>query len=169
MRRCELCSQPFPLKIKVDGRLRNLQNRRYCLTCSPYRAHNTRLLTAPLTADERQARTTEVRRRKYRKYQRKCRRQRKQLLVDLLGGCCRICGYDRDCPGAYSFHHRDPADKTFELGTRGLLGRWHELIAEVSKCVLLCCRCHAEVHAGLHTDWELHWRGQVAQPGRAAD
>ena len=40
MGRCELCSQPFPNKLKVDGRLRNLQNRRYCLICSPFGAHN---------------------------------------------------------------------------------------------------------------------------------
>ena len=167
MRLCRLCSKPIPCKIKVDGKLRNVQNRRYCLTCSPYRAHNTRQLTEPLTEEARQKRTAEVRRAKYRKYQRKTRHHRKRLLVALLGGCCGICGYNRDCPSAYSFHHRDPASKKFEVSTRGLLARWEELIAEVRKCVLLCCRCHAEVHAGLHKDWEVRWKGQVAQSGRA--
>jgi len=158
MRRCELCSQLVPCKVRIDGKVRNLQNRRYCLTCSPYRAHNTRPLTEPLTEQSRQERTAEVRRQKYRKYQRKMRRQRKRMLVTLLGGCCRICGYSRDCPAAYAFHHRDPASKAFDLGRRGLLRRWEVLLAKVRKCVLLCCRCHAEVHDGLHKNRELQWR-----------
>jgi hypothetical protein len=169
LRQCALCSRPFPAKIKVGGRWRSLQNRHYCLTCSPYKAHNTRLLTEPLTAETRQQRTTEVRRAKFRTYQRKTRRYRKRLLVRLLGGCCQICGYDRDCPAAYAFHHRDPASKVFDVSTRGLLRRWDELIVEVDKCVLLCCRCHAEVHAGLYPDRVALWNGQVAQSGRAVD
>ena len=160
---CELCSRPFPTKVVVGGKLRNLQNRRYCLTCSPYGAHNTRPLAEPLTEATRQRRAAEVRRAKFRKYQRKFRRHRKRLLIEMCDGCCQICGYNRDCPAAYHFHHRDPALKAFELGTRGLLRRWDELIAEVRKCVLLCCRCHAEVHAGLHQEAEHRWEGQVAQ------
>ncbi len=158
MKCCELCSQPIPWKIKVDGKPRSLQNRRYCLICSPYKAHNTRQLVDPLTAEQRQQRTVESRRTKYRKYQRKARHHRKRLLVEMLGGCCQICGYDRDCPSAYDFHHRDPATKVFEVGSRGLLRRLDELIAEAGKCVLLCCRCHREVHAGLHKDWQLRWK-----------
>jgi hypothetical protein len=167
---CALCSRPFPAKLMVDGRWRNLQNRRYCLVCSPYHAHNTRPLTEPLTDESRQKRTAEVCRAKFRKYQRTKRRQRKQTLVRLLGGCCQICRYDRDCPAAYDFHHRDPASKSFEVSSRGLLRRWDELLAEVAKCVLLCCRCHTEVHAGLHPEQvALSNNGQVAQIGRAVD
>ncbi|SRR6266542_361609 len=161
MQRCKLCLRLFATKINVDGRLRNLQNRRYCFTCSPFGAHNTRALE--LSPGTREVRAAEVRRAKYRKYQRKTRRLRKRLLVQLLGGRCGICGYDKDCPAAYSFHHRDPASKKFEISTRGLLGRWDELLAEVRKCVLLCCRCHAELHAGLHKEWEHRCEGQVAQ------
>lgn len=162
MKRCELCSQPFPGKIKVDGKVRSLQNRRYCLTCSPFLAHNTRALI--VTEETRLRRAAEVRRMKYRKYQRKNRRQRKRLLVELLGGCCRICGYREDCPAAYSFHHRDPASKAFDFSHHGgLLRPWNELVAEVQKCVLLCCRCHAEVHAGMHRERQASWEGQVAQ------
>ena len=58
MRRCELCSQPFPTKVKMGGKTRNLQNRRYCLNCSPYKAHNTRRLT--VTQEERQKRAAEA-------------------------------------------------------------------------------------------------------------
>jgi hypothetical protein len=163
MRCCQLCSRPFPKKVVVDGKLRNLQNRRYCLVCSPFLAHNTRRLNESLTDDIRQRRAAEARQKKYRKYQRKARRERKRKLVQLLGGSCRICGYCKDSPRSYSFHHRDPATKAFSISERGLLRRWEELLAEVRKCVLLCSRCHDEVHDGLHPDKDAEWQGQVAQ------
>ena len=153
MKRCELCNQPFPVKVEVNGKVRNLQRRRYCLACSPFLEHNTRQLE--VSEEMRQARAAEVRRRKYRKHQRKTRRQRKRWLVDFFGGSCQICGYCKDCPAAYDFHHRDPALKEFEIGSQGLLRRWDEVLAEVKKCVLLCCRCHVELHSGLHNDWDI--------------
>jgi len=159
MRRCELCAELVPCKVRIDGKVRNLQNRRYCLTCSPFGTHNTRRLT--VTEAMRQERAAEVRRLKYRKYQRKTRRQRKRMLLTLFGGGCRICGYNRDCPGAYDFHHCDPALKSFELGSKGLLRKWEELLAEVKKCVLLCRRCHAEVRDGLHRELEKQWREAI--------
>ncbi len=157
MRLCPLCSHPIPWKIKVDGKWHSLQNRKYCLECSPYGAHNTRPLQEPLTEESRKAMSAEARRAKYQRYQRKMRRRRKRLLTRLLGGRCLICGYNRDCPAAYSFHHRDPKEKLFEVSRRGLLRRWEDLIAEVRKCVLLCLRCHAEFHSGLHQEWVGHW------------
>jgi hypothetical protein len=159
VRGCRLCSQPIPWKIVVEGKARSLQNRKYCLECSPYKAHNTRRLTLPPDHDGKRRLSVEAQRAKFRRYQRKKRRLRKGQLVRLMGGRCQICGYDKDCPAAYSFHHRDPKEKSFEIGSRGLLRRWEELIAEIKKCILLCCRCHAEMHAGLHPDRD----GQVAQ------
>lgn len=160
---CQLCSQPFPTKIRVGGQLHNLQNRKYCLTLSPYKAHNTRKLIKPFNPANNESQSAEASRAKFRRYQRKKRRHRKQLLIKMLGGQCLICGYNRECSVAFSFHHRDPACKSFEVSKRGLLRRMEELLAEVRKCVLLCCRCHSEVHAGLHKDWERLWEGQVAQ------
>lgn len=154
LRYCKLCSGPLPLKINIDGKMHSLQNRLYCLTCSPFGAHNTRQLTEHLTKGTRRKRNAESERTKFRKYQRKTRHQRKRLLIELLGGCCLICSYNQDCPSAYDFHHRNPAEKRFDLGSYGLLRRWEEVITEARKCVLLCCRCHREVHAGLHKEWE---------------
>ncbi len=151
MRYCKLCSGPLPVKIEIDGRVRNLQNRLYCLACSPFGAHNTRRLT--VGKQEHQQRREESNRAKYRKYQRKMRRHRKGLLIQMLGGNCQICGYSRRCNPAYDFHHRDPAKKSFEI-TTGLMRQWEEVVAEARKCVVLCKRCHAEVHDGLHKDWE---------------
>jgi hypothetical protein len=39
------------------------------------------------------------------------RRRIKQQLIQYKGGKCSVCGYDKDCPSAYEFHHRDPSTK----------------------------------------------------------
>ncbi len=158
MRRCRLCGKEIPAKYWLDGRRLNLQNRKYCLECSPYRAHNTRRLHDLPNEVSRQRMTQAARREMFRRYQSKKRQQRKEALVQLLGGGCAICGYSLKCPAAFCFHHRNPEEKSFTFSRQGLLGRWEELLAEVAKCVLLCCRCHAEVRSGLHTDLEVVWR-----------
>jgi hypothetical protein len=56
-----------------------------------------------------------------------------------------LCGYD-SCQRSLDFHHVDPAEKDFTFG--GKHGwPWEKLRAELQKTVLLCCRCHGEVHA----------------------
>jgi hypothetical protein len=78
------------------------------------------------------------------------RRRAKRILVAEAGGRCRICGYDRSV-AALHFHHLDPAQKRFGLGSRGLARSIASLRKEARKCVLLCSNCHAEVEAGLAT------------------
>jgi transposase-like protein len=74
------------------------------------------------------------------------RRKVKRILVAEAGGGCSICGYDRHV-AALEFHHLDPNEKEFTLARRGAHSI-EKLRAEVSKCVLLCSNCHAEVEAG---------------------
>lgn len=71
----------------------------------------------------------------------------KQLLVEEAGGCCAVCGYDR-CIINLTFHHVDPAQKSFGLGmhTTKALATYRE---EIQKCVLVCANCHGEIEAGL--------------------
>jgi hypothetical protein len=82
------------------------------------------------------------------------RDERKDKIIDYLGGRCKVCGYSR-CKAALDLHHLDPNSKLEKLRTRsggsifGRLSKWEDLKAEADKCVLLCCRCHREVHAGL--------------------
>lgn len=66
----------------------------------------------------------------------------KQRLVDLSGGRCSKCGYDR-CIAALDFHHRDPSIKEFNLKTSV---PWDRLVEEAKKCDLLCANCHREEH-----------------------
>ena len=79
------------------------------------------------------------------------RRQRvKQILVAEAGGCCVLCGYDRYV-GALQFHHRDPAQKRFQLGAAGLTRSLAAMREEAAKCSLLCANCHAELEGGIVT------------------
>ena len=70
--------------------------------------------------------------------------KRKIILVNRLGGKCSICGYSINL-AALVFHHK--GNKHFQLDVRSLSNRRIESInSEVSKCILLCNNCHAEVH-----------------------
>jgi hypothetical protein len=72
------------------------------------------------------------------------RNRAKLRLIEYKGGCCQRCGYCKPVPGAYDFHHPDPTQKEFTVG--GKSWAFDRLKAEVDKCILLCRRCHAEVH-----------------------
>lgn len=72
--------------------------------------------------------------------------ERKLLLIDLLGGSCNKCGYNKNL-AALAFHHKDPASKSYSLGLDSIFNRsLDSLKEEVSKCELLCHNCHAEHH-----------------------
>jgi hypothetical protein len=47
------------------------------------------------------------------------------------------------------FHHKDPTQKDFSISAKGQTLAYTTLLKEAQKCLLLCCRCHGEVHAGL--------------------
>ena len=72
------------------------------------------------------------------------RRRVKRLLIEYKGGRCIQCGYDKDCPPSYAFHHRDPNQK--DLAISGKSWSYERLKAEADKCDLLCVRCHTELH-----------------------
>jgi len=73
-------------------------------------------------------------------------KKRKLELIELLGGCCTACGYDKNY-AALEFHHKEPGEKAFSLDLRSLSNRKFELILEeVKKCNLVCSNCHTEIH-----------------------
>lgn len=69
---------------------------------------------------------------------------RKKKAVELMGGKCCKCGYDKNY-AALSFHHLDPSTKIHDWQTLRLQS-WKNIIAELKKCIMLCGNCHAEVH-----------------------
>lgn len=72
------------------------------------------------------------------------RRNKKEKLVQLFGGKCKLCGYKR-YSGALDFHHLNPRTKSFALSVRGLCYSWKTVLKEAKKCALLCKNCHTEV------------------------
>jgi len=148
---CKKCNNPFPYKKKIDGKVRNLKSRKYCLDCSPFGKHNTRCLE---TACNRPS--ISGNRVPFSKWSEKAKEEnrarifwrgyfRKQSLILIKGGSCEICGYCKHC-GSLSFHHKDPGQKSFELNSR-VLGtkNWEDILHESDKCQLLCLNCHGEI------------------------
>jgi transposase len=78
------------------------------------------------------------------------RRRVKEILVREAGGACVICGYDK-WMGALEFHHVNPREKAFCLGSAGVTRALDRVREEARKCVLLCSNCHAEVEGGVRT------------------
>ena len=71
---------------------------------------------------------------------------RKLELVKSAGGCCSLCGYNKNL-AALAFHHIGADEKDFKLDMRSLSNRRLEVVrAEVRKCVLVCQNCHSELH-----------------------
>ena len=134
MRKCKKCGKKVPYKVVIDGRSRNLKNRKFCLECSPFKQHNTRDITK--------------RKREKWEYRSERRRRLKLELIQYKGGHCELCGYDKPIPRAYAFHHEDPDTKEIDLATDSV--SWEKMKQEADKCRLLCCRCHMEVHHELY-------------------
>lgn len=142
----------FPVKIEIAGVLRNLKNRRYCLTCSPFKEHNTRPLPLELS-EQKSCRFCNRPLRNAR--QNVCapcsvtrsQRRRKIRAVQYYGGKCIRCGYDK-CPAVLTFDHRDPTIKEVAPSYAILKWSWDKTKKELDKCDLLCANCHGERHYG---------------------
>ena len=76
------------------------------------------------------------------------RRNTKLKLITCMGSKCQICSYSKSV-SALEFHHLNPEEKDFGLGTsRANPKNWDAIVDEVKKCILLCSNCHREVHDG---------------------
>jgi hypothetical protein len=85
--------------------------------------------------------------------QRKRWRDRKRKAVELMGGKCQKCGYNKNL-SCFDFHHLDPSQK--EVGWNKMRQwKWDKTIEELKKCILLCRNCHGEIH-NIETFLECH-------------
>ena len=145
---CRKCNEKIPTKKIVDGKERNLQNRKFCLTCSPFGSRNTKT-DDPQREPVRSkvySEWTEDQKERNRAMQYGYRHRRIKKAVDLKGGECNRCGYSK-CIRSLQFHHTDPALKQFELNSRTMLSHsWDSIVKELDKCELLCANCHSEHH-----------------------
>lgn len=77
------------------------------------------------------------------------RNKTKAWFVEYTGGKCQCCDYNKHI-GNLDFHHVDPATKKYRVSD--MLRNPKSLFVikeEVDKCVLVCNRCHGEIHAEL--------------------
>ena len=79
-------------------------------------------------------------------HQKKRGTERKLEFIELKGGKCQSCGYNK-CIRALTFHHRDPSTKLFGVDIRTLGNmNYQKCFEEQEKCDLLCFNCHMELH-----------------------
>ncbi len=72
-------------------------------------------------------------------------RATKQKAAKYKGGKCIVCGYTR-CIDALEFHHIR-GEKDFTISHKCI--SFEKLVPELDKCILVCARCHREIHANL--------------------
>ena len=75
--------------------------------------------------------------------------EKRRVISEIFGDSCSICGYDK-CNSALEFHHVDPSVK--EIQPAKLINNYatiEKMLAELTKCILVCANCHREIHAGL--------------------
>ncbi len=75
----------------------------------------------------------------------KRRREIRLKAIEYMGGKCIRCGYNKYIE-VLEFHHKDPKQKLFRIGQRGLTRSWERVKREIEKCDLLCANCHREMH-----------------------
>lgn len=159
---CFKCNQKIPHYIKIKKIRHNLQNRKYCLTCVPFKTRRGRgKYLNQLTEEEKQNRLNKIRqknREKANRYTKKFKKEkgdfspnlirveRKQLIVNALGGGCMICGYNKLISNL-CFHHL--RDKKIALTIVAFNTPVENLLDEIKKCILICHNCHGEVHASM--------------------
>lgn len=91
-------------------------------------------------------------------------KRRKYNLIQIMGGRCLLCGFDK-FQEALEFHHVNPQEKEFSLTSSNMKNLADQLI-ELKKCVLLCANCHRGVHAGYYNipdNWQDSFNEKIAQ------
>ena len=79
--------------------------------------------------------------------------KRRKMLYEIKKDlCCCMCGYSKEThksfrTGALEFHHHED-NKSFSVSDAFSNGyEWSRIINEIEKCIVVCARCHAEIHA----------------------
>jgi len=159
---CKLCGKSFKSRYKINGKIHNLCNRKYCLDCSPFGKHNTiRFLNKSNQKTHSICSRCHLNKKKTEFYinneriQSLCKKchnaylmdkwkKRKILMVKEFGGRCEICGYNKNF-ASLAFHHKESKMKDVSW-TKLRLRSIDKIRKELKKCQLLCRNCHGEIH-----------------------
>ena len=167
MKNCAICDKEFPNWIKIDDKNRNLQNRKYCLECSPFKSQNKIKLekrdntnclncSVELKGNQRMYCSVKCKFSNFGSYksQKKRRLKGKKDLVLMKGGCCEKCKYHKNLR-ALEFHHKNPKLKSFGISYTTIASKsWKRILEEIDKCQLLCSNCHREHHSPNLNNWK---------------
>ncbi len=128
--------------------------RSYCKECAYKHTQKRRLDPIKKESDNKRLREDynkrpEIRKKKLISYKQRLIRIKRDA-VNYKGGKCQICGYN-NCMTALEFHHLDPNEKDKNLNSRGIDRRksLNTMKPELDKCILVCCRCHREIHENI--------------------
>ena len=157
MIKCAKCKEEFKSSAIVNGKRISLHKRKHCLKCVPYgkrTIYKGREVDPKTRFKERVfvcITCGKTKKNKNRNNEcsscrnKKLRLSRKNKAIQDKGGKCKICSYDKYV-GGLDFHHT--VEKERDLSSLWLNSP-KTIEKELKKCVLLCCRCHREVHAGI--------------------
>jgi len=156
---CKKCGKSFSIRLNINGNKKILKRRTNCFECSPYDKPNKE------TFDQNGIECTCIICGRIYFYNRtsghstkKCnsclvnssKEIKKKMSLFYKGGKCVICDYDK-CPEALDCHHFEKTEKDFTISGSHCLS-WEKIKEEIDKCILVCCRCHREIHLNLFSD-----------------
>lgn len=166
---CLKCNNVFKNLEKINGQIKNLSKRKYCLICSPFNAKNRKKLHLDNSKNETSSNGTTkfcavckilkpidkfyTSKGKTHLYCASCHNKIsghrlkifKLQCLEYKGSKCEKCGYQK-YPGALEFHHKTEFDKEFEIARVKHCEFNKKITDELDKCSLLCSNCHREHH-----------------------
>lgn len=152
MPNCRTCSAYYPYRVVIEGKIHNLQNRKSCLACWPFKKTRKKESGPPVTCKLCNREYVFTRGKGHRVSicnscnANRLRNSRKIKAVAYKGGSCIECGYNKSVK-ALHFHHRERSDKKFNLCGMWSAS-WERLKLELDKCDLMCANCHMELEHG---------------------
>jgi predicted nucleic acid-binding Zn ribbon protein len=157
---CHRCGEEFANLHFHNGTTRNFSKRKYCVKCRPVGSSAPVRPIKKRTVFECVVCGTALGGRQNKFCSVQCKVQfhssypkqkdraviRKLRLLEIAGGACSVCGYNKNISNLH-FHHLEPAKKSFQLDARAISNHgWDVVIEEFGKCILLCSNCHFELH-----------------------
>lgn len=140
---CVNCGKIIPSKIIINGILKKIKNRKRCFECLKFGERPKKEIPKNFSSYQNWPAEWKI---KHRIKVKARITKRRQEMLDLAGGKCIKCGYNK-CPRALSFHHRDPSSKIMNLDSSTMMTySYEDVLKEIKKCDLLCMNCHAEIH-----------------------
>lgn len=151
MKKCLKCGCEFKNRTVINGSIKVLNKRKYCLKCSPFGSKNTKKLHLPQRDINTRKKCTQCN--KDFKWNKNnvcwtCRSYNRRKInrdkgIKYLGSKCKCCGHDDS--DVLTFHHIDRENKYDNLSS--LWHRnWNCIELELNKCELLCANCHMKWH-----------------------